>query len=419
MRRAALVLTALALIASACGEGDQDARRVRASPVSTATPEPSPTPAETDQPAPSPTPVAVTPDPATPAPGGLAAVRVSATRIATLQQPLAMAVVSGDPALYVAEKTGRIRAIRGGEVDPTPVLDVSDQVSSGSEQGLLGLAFAPDGRTLYVHFTDRDGTTRVRAYAFRDGRADTENTREVLSASQPHANHNGGHILIGPDGMLWVGLGDGGGSGDPQDNGQDLGTLLGKMLRIDPRPDGDRGYRIPADNPFVGRSGARDEIWAYGLRNPWRYSFDRSTRDLWIADVGQNRWEWVNHQQAGSGGGENYGWARMEGSHRFSGEPPGNHVPPVYEYANDADNCAIVGGHVYRGQRIGELRGAYVFADFCGGRPRAFVLRDGRAEDHRFLGPRIPQLSSFGEDHEGELYMLSLQGGVFRLDRED
>ena len=220
--------------------------------------------------------------------------------VATLEQPLALAVRSGDSALYVAQKTGKVIAVRDGMSPRSGAGSLSEQVSLGGEQGLLGLAFSPHGRDVYVNYTDANGDTHITGYAMRDGRADTATGRELLFVDQPYSNHNGGNLAFGPDGYLYIGLGDGGSGGDPHGNGQSLSTLLGKMLRIDPTPFGDRPYGVPADNPFVGRADARPEIWAYGLRNPWRYSFDRLTGDLWIGDVGQSAWEEVDLQPAGS-----------------------------------------------------------------------------------------------------------------------
>ena len=335
--------------------------------------------------------------------------------VATLEQPLAMAVRSGDPALFIAQKTGKVVAVRDGIVDPVPVLDLRSQVSLGGEQGLLGIAFSPDGRDMYVNYTDTNGDTHVTGYEMQAGRAVTATRRDVLFVDQPYSNHNGGNLMFGPDGYLYVGLGDGGSGGDPQGNGQSLSTVLGKMLRIDPTPFGDRPYRVPEDNPFVGRADARPEIWAYGLRNPWRYSFDRQTGDLWIGDVGQSAWEEVDVQHADSTGGENYGWNRMEGDHPYGGaEPPSQAIRPVYEYSHD-EGCVVTGGYVYRGNDIPDLVGAYVFADFCAGMIEALRMKDGRVIEHRVLGPVVSDLSSFGEDGHGELYAMSLSGGVFKL----
>jgi glucose/arabinose dehydrogenase len=327
-----------------------------------------------------------------------------------------MAVRTDDPTLYVAQKTGKVVAIRGGDVDPVPVLDLTAQVSLGGEQGLLGLAFSPSGRYLYVNYTDTNGDTHVTEYALQGGRADPATRRDVLVVEQPYANHNGGNLAFGSDGYLYIGLGDGGSGGDPQGNGQSLSTLLGKMLRIDPRASGERAYGIPPDNPFVDDPDARPEIWAYGLRNPWRYSFDRETGDLWIGDVGQSAWEEVDIQPSGSSGGENYGWNRMEGDHSYDGaEPPVGTIRPVFEYSHDDGGCTVAGGYVYRGEAIPDLYGAYLFADFCVGALEAIRLRDGEVIDHRVLGPVAPNLSSFGEDSRGELYAMSLGGGLYRL----
>jgi glucose/arabinose dehydrogenase len=354
--------------------------------------------------------------PTTPPSTPLAAVRVSLEQVATLEQPLAMAIRTGDPALYIAEKTGRVMAIRNGHVDPTPVLDLSREVSLGGEQGLLGLAFSPDGRFLYVNDTDLQGDTRIVEYAMRDGRAVPASRRQLLFVDQPYANHNGGDLVFGPDGYLYIGLGDGGSAGDPQGNAQSLGTLLGKMLRIDPHPSDGQPYSIPPDNPFVGRADARPEIWAYGLRNPWRYAFDRAIGDLWIADVGQSAWEEIDRHAAGAPAGANYGWNLVEGSHRYAGTAPEGAVPPVYEYSHAGGGCVVIGGAVYRGTDIPALVGAYLFADFCLGELEAIRLGNGDVE-HAALGPTLPNISSFGEDANGEMYVLSLDGGVYRLTR--
>ncbi len=327
-----------------------------------------------------------------------------------------MAVREGDSALYVAQKTGKVVAIRAARtVDKVPVLDLSDEVSLGGEQGLLGLAFAPGGRELYVNYTDRNGDTHVTGFAMRGDRADPATRRDILVVEQPYSNHNGGNLVFGPDGFLYIGLGDGGSGGDPLGNGQSLSTLLGKMLRIDPQLLGEAPFRVPADNPFVGRADARPAIWAYGLRNPWRYSFDRLTGDLWIGDVGQTEWEEVDVQPAGSSGGENYGWNILEGSHPFFGEELPDGVAPIYEYSHAEGGCTVIGGYVYRGEAIPELSGAYLFGDLCIGEIEALSVENGRVTGHRALGPVVENLSSFGEDADGELYAMSLSGGVYRI----
>jgi len=347
----------------------------------------------------------------------LASVRIRLVEVATLQQPLAMAVRTGDPDLYVAQKTGAVVRLHDGQADTQPVLDLTGEVSLGSEQGLLGIVFSPDGRDLYVNYTDVNGDTHVTAYRWREDRADPETRRDVLFIDQPYSNHNGGNLTFGPDGYLYIGLGDGGSGGDPHGNGQSLTTLLGKMLRIDPRPSNGRPYSVPPGNPFVRRDDARAEIWAYGLRNPWRYSFDRVTGDLWIGDVGQSAWEEIDVQRAASDGGENYGWNRMEGDHPYEGsETPAGAVRPVLEYSHDEGGCTVVGGYVYRGAAIPGLVGAYVFGDFCVGRLEAIRLDGGRVVEQRTLGPTVDGgLSSFGEDADGELYAMSLAGALYRI----
>ncbi|MGQ0519672.1 MAG: PQQ-dependent sugar dehydrogenase, partial [Actinomycetota bacterium] len=335
--------------------------------------------------------------------------------VADLTGALAMAVRAGDDALYVAEQGGMVRAVRDGRVDAPPVLDLTAATRATGEQGLLGLAFSPDGSRLYVDYTDLRGDTRVVEYAFAGGRADPASRRVLLAVDQPFANHNGGHLAFGPDGMLYIGLGDGGSGGDPFGNAQSLKTVLGKILRIDPRPDGDRPYTVPPDNPFVGRSGARPEIWAYGLRNPWRFSFDRATGALWIGDVGQNSREEVDTSGPGSTGGENYGWDHFEGTAEFSGGTPDDYVAPVFDYPTGDGNCSVTGGYVYRGGRMPALQGRYVFGDFCKGDVLALVPGDG-APRSVSLGLQVDGLSSFGEDAAGELYALSLGDGLLRLE---
>jgi glucose/arabinose dehydrogenase len=345
-------------------------------------------------------------------------IHVKLTQIATLTQPIAMAVRTGDTTtLYVAEKTGVIVAIRGGVVVSKPVLDISALVSQGSEQGLLGLAFSPDGQLLYVDYTDTNGDSHVAEYHMRSLRADPSSARQVLFVDQPFDNHNGGNIVFGPDGYLYIGFGDGGSGGDPFGNGQSLSTLLGKILRISPYASGTQPYTVPSTNPFVSTSGAMPEIWAYGLRNPWRFSFDRTTGDLLTADVGQNNWEEVDFQPAGDPGGENYGWNLTEGKHPYNGgTPPPNWTPPVYEYSHSTGGCAIIGGYVYRGAAIPALAGYYTFVDLCQGRLRAFLLSNGKVTNLQSLGALVTSPTSFGQDAAGELYMLSLGGGVYRID---
>ncbi|MGQ9814998.1 MAG: PQQ-dependent sugar dehydrogenase, partial [Candidatus Roseilinea sp.] len=289
--------------------------------------------------------------------------------------PLTYLTYAGDGSgrLYVTEQPGRIKVIENGRARDAAFLDITDRVGSqGNEQGLLSIAFSPNfaqNRLVYVNYTDRRGTTVVsRFVASADGlSADPASEQIVLTIDQPYSNHNGGQLKFGPDGMLYIGMGDGGAAGDPQNYAQNVQSLLGKMLRIDvSRTDGDRLYAIPADNPNFGPN-ASQELWAIGLRNPWRFSFDRATGDLYIADVGQNAWEEINFQPASSRGGENYGWRLREGfaPYRGGAESPA-FTPPVYQYGHDL-GCSVTGGYVYRGAAIPGLAGRYLYADFCSG----------------------------------------------------
>jgi glucose/arabinose dehydrogenase len=240
-------------------------------------------------------------------------------------------------------------------------------------------------------------------------------TRLSQDAEVGVTRHHGGNLVFGPDGLLWLGVGDGSPGGDPANAAQSLGVLSGKLLRLDPRATASKGYKVPATNPFVNRKGARPEIWAYGLRNPWRFSFDRATGDLWIGDVGQYIIEEIDVIGLRRSKGANFGWRRLEGSRQFSGSPPPNAVAPIHEYAHGNGRCAVIGGHVYRGTQIRGLQGAYVYSDVCDGRIRALARARGKPVRHRDLGLRIPGLVSFAENRAGELYALSLAGGVYRL----
>ncbi len=409
------VAVALAMVAGACAEadpsGEADGATTAPAEQTTTTPAPGAPPSTT-----------TTPD--------LARATARLVRVADVSAPTAMAVRPGDDSVYVAEKSGRVRRVpRGqtatpGPAEAAPVLDLSGDVSTGSEQGLLGVTFSPDGSRLYVNYTDRAGDTRVVEYPFAGGRADPAGRREILFVDQPFANHNGGQVTFGPDGRLYVGLGDGGSGNDPGDRAQNLGVLLGKLLRIDPTPAADLPYTVPPDNPFVGRSGARPEVWMYGLRNPWRFSFDRETGDLWIADVGQNAVEEIDFLAGASPPGANFGWPLVEGSRRVKGSNPAGAVLPIFEYGHD-EGCSVTGGYVYRGARVPQLRGVYVYGDACSGKVWGLVQSGGRVIDQRELqlqglggldgSPRF-SISSFGEDAAGELYLLDLGGGLFRFE---
>lgn len=334
-----------------------------------------------------------------------------------LSAPVHLAAPPGDDRLFVVEQGGRIRIVDGGQLLATPFLDISDGVTSGGERGLLSVAFHPDyavnGR-FFVDYVDDTGATRVEEYAVTadPNVADPGSARTLLTVAQPYQNHNGGLIAFGPDGYLWIGMGDGGSGGDPDGNGQDPTTLLGAMLRID--VDGGSPYGIPADNPFADGQGGAPEVWAIGLRNPWRWAFDAGS--LYIADVGQSMWEEVD-VAAADAAGLNYGWNIMEGSHCYRSQScdAAGLVLPVHEYSHD-EGCSITGGHVYRGAALPELRGHYFYGDYCGGWVRSFRYDDGAATDHRSydLGS-LGNILSFGKDAAGELYVLTGTGTVFRL----
>lgn len=335
-----------------------------------------------------------------------------------LDMPVDLAAPPGDPRLFIVELPGRIRIVDHGRLLEAPFLDLTDRVRSGGERGLLSVAFHPrfaENGWLFVYYTGHDGALHIERYTANRARtaADPASARSLLVVPHHRSNHNGGLLLFGPDGMLWMGLGDGGGAGDPDRNGQNPGTLLGKLLRVD--VDHGDPYSIPADNPFAHRAGARPEVWAYGLRNPWRFCFDRETHQLVIADVGQNKWEEIDVVSETSAG-LNFGWNVMEGLHRYGGDGSETRLtPPVLEYGHDA-GCSIIGGFVYRGTRIPALRGAYVFSDYCAGWLRSARLEPGRAAELRQWDlPSLGGVTSFGEDASGELYVLSSDGRVVRL----
>jgi glucose/arabinose dehydrogenase len=353
--------------------------------------------------------------------GKLAAARVKLTHVATVEDPTAFATRRGDRSLYVTEQVGRVRAVRDGRLEPEPVIDLTGQVGSGGERGLLGLAFSPDGTKVYVHYTNKDGDTRVDEYTMGATAANPGSRRELLAVDQPQPNHNGGQLSFGPDGKLYLGLGDGGGAGDTGSghadggNGQSRNTLLGKILRIDPAAAAGRQYTIPSDNPFAN-SGEQPEVWVYGLRNPWRFAWDRKTGDLWIADVGQNQWEEIDFVAGGRAAGLNFGWNRLEGTHEFSGQAPPNAVAPIFEYSHDGGGCSVSGGYVYRGSKIPALDGAYVFSDYCDSTLHAIVQQEGKVGEQRDLGVKGRQVTAFGEGQDGELYVLSQGDGLQRID---
>ena len=377
MRGLGVVLCALALVAAACSSGETSSQTQ--APTEPQTTEPQAT--------------------ATSGGGGID-LRLVADG---LDSPLGIASTPSEPdRLYIVEQPGLVRVVEDGKLLPQPFLDVEDQVVSGGEQGLLSLAFDPEyesTRLFYVDYTDTNGDTRVVEYEAGDSA--TVKRRELLFVDQPYANHNGGQLAFGPDGRLYVGMGDGGSGGDPENRAQNLDEKLGKLLSLDVDPD------------------VREKDWTiegYGLRNPWRFSFDRETGDLWIGDVGQGSWEEIDYTPSGSPGLENYGWNVYEGTHVFEDKDPnpaGHLVMPVYEYSHD-EGCSVTGGYVYRGERVPSAAGRYFFGDFCSGTVWSFVLEGDKARDVQKAG-RIDQLSSFGEDAAGELYAVSLDGKLYEL----
>ena len=355
------------------------------------------------------------------APRTLADTTLRLVPVAEIDDPIAMATKPDTAQRYVASRSGQVWLLDPGDSDAAPrlVADIGKSVSGGCERGLLGLAFAPDGSQLYLSYTDTSGASRIAAAPMQGSVPETDRMRVLLRVDQPACNHNGGHVAIGPDGLLWAGFGDGGAADDLFGNGQDPSTLLGTIVRIDPMPPSGRGYAIPAGNPFAAGGGAA-EVWAYGARNPWRFSFDSTTGDLWIGDVGQNAIEEIGVLRAADGWspGANLGWPLFEGNDRFAGSAtPGNLVFPVYTYGHD-EGCSVTGGEVYRGALIGPLAGAYVFGDYCTGELWGLVADADGGLDRVSLGASVPRqtLVSFGTDADGELYVLSSAGTVFRLE---
>jgi glucose/arabinose dehydrogenase len=407
-----LLLAGLGLVLAGCG-GPYPAAQVSATSTAAA-PSPSATPGSSEQPT-------ATPSAEQPAdPDRLRLEQIAAG----LSDPIGITTAKdGSGRLFVNERGGRIRTIGpGGNLRADPFVDMTNRILSGSERGLLGLAFHPDfasNRRLFVHYSRAgDGATVVSELRAAADLATAEpaSERVLLTVAQPFANHNGGQLAFGPDGYLYIGLGDGGSAGDPLGNAQNPNVLLGKILRIDVdgAPQGPRAYALPADNPF-GPGGARPgaglpEIWAFGLRNPWRFSFDPASGDLFIGDVGQGSWEEIDRQAFDSAGGENYGWNATEGRHCYQADcDQGRYVKPIAEYGHDM-GCSVTGGYVYRGAVQPSLQGVYVFADYCSG--RIFTLQvDVRANAPRQVLESGLGVSAFGTDEDGELYLADIRGG--------
>ncbi len=359
---------------------------------------------------------------------------LSLLTLATLDSPTALTSRSGGDDLWITERPGRIRQIQRRislEEDEqslrlmnTVVLDITDKVTTAGEGGLLGLTFSTNGRYLYVNYTNKAGNTVIAEYEMGAITAFPGTERILLEIEQPFSNHNGGQVTFGPDGFLYIGMGDGGSGGDPLNSGQDNSTLLGAMLRIDPAaPTEDAPYGIPGDNPFADGSGGRAEIWSWGLRNPWRFSWDAETDDLWIADVGQNKIEEITVLRKGTsqaGRGANLGWRIMEGDLLFDGdEPPADHSAPIFTYDHSNGRCSVTGGYVYRGDLNRDLEGVYIFGDFCSTEVFGLdVLDDGRIVVANLVFDReISNIVSFGEGSEGELYILEANGNVSLIRR--
>ena len=328
--------------------------------------------------------------------------------------------------MFIVEQPGRIRILANGILLPTPFLDISSKVSGQSEQGLLGLAFHPRyalNGLFYINYTDRQGNTVITRYQVRQdnpNEADPGSERRLLYLQQPFPNHNGGGMAFGPDGYLYLGLGDGGSGGDPLGNGQSTNTLLGKILRLD--VDQGEPYAIPADNPYAN-GGGMPEIWAYGLRNPWRFSFDRLTGNLYIGDVGQSSFEELDFQSANNSGGVNYGWNIMEGYSCYNAancDTSGLSLP-VFDYATHVNNtCSVVGGVVFRGPSLPEWQGIYLFGDYCSGDvggllPGEQPTSSETAWQQAWLFRNVGRITSFGEDRAGDVYLTDFNGGIFKL----
>lgn len=340
-----------------------------------------------------------------------------------LADPIGIAAppIADDSRLFIVEQAGRIVTVdTANPQDKTLFLDITSKVGGGGERGLLGLAFHPafqQNGQFFVNYTDKAGNTVVARYQTgQDGTGDASSEKVLLTQQQPFANHNGGALQFGPDGYLYIALGDGGSGGDPGNRAQDTSTFLGKILRIDVNK-GDP-YAVPPTNPLVNQPGAKPEIWAWGLRNPWRISFDRQTGDIWIADVGQGDWEEINLQPVASSSGGNYGWRCFEGTHPFNTvgcQDASAYIQPIYEYDHSGDKCSVTGGYVYRGTQHPSLSGTYLFGDYCSGEIFALEQTNGQATVTAALGTPYA-ISAFGEDANGELYVADHQSGsIYRI----
>jgi glucose/arabinose dehydrogenase len=343
---------------------------------------------------------------------------VAFDEVVSLERPLDLAWRSGDPTLYVVEQPGRVVAVDAATGSSRVVLDVTDATDAAGERGLLGLEFAASGELAYVNYTDAAGDTVIAEFPVdATGAFDRAAERVLMIVDQPYANHDGGDLQLGPDGLLYIGLGDGGSRGDPERRALDTSTVLGKLLRIDPTPSADQPYTVPDDNPFVGTDGARPEIWSIGLRNPWKFTFDPLTGDLWVADVGQNTLEEVNRVPAPTDGSiagrsVSFGWSAYEGTERFNTDQPADeHVEPVFTYRHGDDGCSVSGGAPYRGGAIPALSSGYVYGDYCSGRVWALDVVGAR---NVLLGTP-GRVTAVVAGPDGELYVTSARGPVLRI----
>ena len=408
MRALFAVPVAFAVLASACADDDSSVGppgTVPGASVPTVVPDTT----VTTVPSTGSTTVAPAPTTTTPARPRLDDVAVTLVEVARADRPIALVTDPATGDAYLAERVGRVRPIdlaTGALGDP--IVDISDRTRAEGERGLLGVAFSPDGGRVYLSSTSIAGDTFLDELDRATGKI-----RTVLTVEQPAGNHNGGHVVFGPDGHLYLGLGDGGGAGDPFRTAQDPGSLLGAILRL--APTGADPYAVPDSNPFVA-GGGRPEVYLYGVRNPWRFSFDPATGDLWVADVGQGAIEEIDRLPAvdGAGLGANLGWPLVEGTRPFDGSATPDLVPPVFEYGHDQGRCSVTGGAVYRGGAIEALAGAYVYGDYCSGEVWGLAVGEGDPVN-RDLGVTVEDLTSFGVDADGELYLLSDRGPVYRL----
>ncbi len=434
-----MILSALAIISSACVAGDSEtttdgetASTIGAqAPTSVVVSVPD-APSTSESPTSSSSDNSVEDEPDPPPSSNWRDLQFELRPVASVSGPIDLTARSGSQDLWLAERPGRVRRIErqaasdGGEqtlrLSDEVVLDITDAITTEGEGGLLGLTFSPDGRFLYTSYTNNGGDSVVAEYEMGATAALRDTERLLIEVPQPYSNHNGGQIVYGPDGYLYLALGDGGSGGDPLNSGQDTQTLLGSILRIDPTsPTAAANYGVPAGNPFAGSGAGRPEIWLWGVRNPWRFSFDRQTGDLWIGDVGQSALEEITVLRRGSepaGRGANLGWRIMEGDQLFDGDqPPPDHRPPLFTYDHGNGRCSVTGGYVYRGSAIPALDGVYLFGDYCTGEIFGLqALDDGQLVVANLVLDRSPgQLISFGQGPDGELYVLGADGGVSLL----